>query len=181
MQHVTIPVTLTVSEKVTTLARITLIASVTVNVIAMDLVKNVNVTGKIHEAVLTTVNAKAILMGEENMSVTVRDRVIVAENVTKTVIVMEMVRHRAVKTDIVIERKEKILKRLATKEKKPLMSNMSKKKEKWSSLFSQIHVKEEASSIIEIQSSQDLNRGMATQDHHCLALKTSRIAVLIDI
>jgi len=126
VQHVTIPVTLIVSGKVTTLATITLIASVTVTVtvIEMDLVKNVNVTGKIHEAVLTTVNAKAILMGEENVSMTVKDRVIVAENVTKTVIVMEMARHRAVKTDIVIERKEKIQIRLATREKRPLMSNI---------------------------------------------------------
>lgn len=143
VQHVTIPVTLIVSGKVTTLARITLIASVTVNVnvIEMDLVKNVNATGKIHEAVLTTVNAEAILMGKENVSVTVRDRVIVAENVTKTVIVLEMVRYRAVKTDIVIERKEKILKRLATREKKPLISNMSKKKEKWSSLFHRLRAR----------------------------------------
>ena len=99
----TISVTLIVNGKATTLARITLIASATVNVIEMDLVKNVNATGKVHEAVLTTVNAKAILTGKENVSMTVRDRVIVLESVTKTVIIMEMVRHTAVKRDIVIE------------------------------------------------------------------------------
>ena len=138
VQHVTIPVTLIVSGKVTTLARITLIAIVTMIVIEMDLVKSVNVTGKIHGAV-TTVNAKA-MMGKENVSVTVKDRVIVAESVTKTAIVMEMVRHRAVKRDIVIERKEKTLKRLVTRKKKTLITNMRKKKEKWSSLFSQTWV-----------------------------------------
>ena len=135
VQHVKIPGTLIVNGKATTLARITLIASVTVNV--MELVKNVNVTGKVHEAVLTIVNAKAILMGKENVSVTVRDRVIVSESVTKTVVVMEMVRRLAIKRDIVIERKEKILLRPAMREKKPLITIMSKKKEKWSSLFSQ--------------------------------------------
>ena len=133
-QHVTVTVTLIVNGKATTRAIITLIASVTVNVIGMDLVKNVNVTGKVHEAVATTVNAKAILMGKENVIVTVRDREIVAESVTKTVIVMGMVRHLAVKTDIVIERKEKILLRLAIREEKRLIRNIIKKKGKWSSL-----------------------------------------------
>ena len=142
VQHVKIPGTLIVNGKATTLARITLIASVTVNVIEMELVKNVNVTGKVHEAVLTIVNAKAILMGKENVSVTVRDRVIVSESVTKTVVVMEMVRRLAIKRDIVIERKEKILLRPAMREKKPLITIMSKKKGKWSSLFSQNWVKE---------------------------------------
>lgn len=134
-QHVTITVTLIVivKGKATTRARITLIANATVNVIEMDLVKNVNVTGRAHEAVVTTVNAKAILMGKENVIVTVRDRVIVVVSVTKTVIVMEMVRHLAVKKGIVIERKEKILIRLAIRE--PLTTNMIKKKGKWSSLF----------------------------------------------
>lgn len=127
--------TLIVNGKATTRARITVIANVTVNVIEMDLVKNVNVTGRAHEAVVTTVNAKAILMGKENVIVTVRDRVIVAESVTKTVIVMGMVRHLAVKKDIVIERKEKILIRLPIREKKLLITNMIKKKGKWSSLF----------------------------------------------
>ena len=140
VQRVTILVTFIVSGKLTTLARITLIASVTVIVIEMDLVRSVNVTGKIHGAV-TTVNAKAILTEKGNVSVTVRDRVIVAESVTKTVIVMQMVRHRAVKRDIVIERKEKTPKRLVTRKKKTLITNMSKKKEKWSSLFSQTWVR----------------------------------------
>lgn len=130
VQHVTIPVTLTVNGKATTLARITPIASVTVNVIEMDLARNVNVTGKPLEAVLTTVNAKAIPMGKDIVSVTVRDRGIVAENVTKTVSVMEMVRHPAVKRDIVIEKKEKILIELAVREKKSLIRNMNKKKGK---------------------------------------------------
>ena len=147
VQDVTIPVTLIVSGKATILARVTRIASVTVIVIEMDLVKSVNVTEKIHGAV-TTVNVKAILMGKEDVSVTVRDRVIVAENVTKTVIVMEMVRHRAVKRDIVIEKKEKTLKRLVTRKKKTLITNMSKKKEKLSSLFSQTW--QDVSSITEI-------------------------------
>lgn len=138
VQYVKIPVTLIVSGKVTTLVRITLIASV--SVIEMDLVKSVNVAGKIHGAV-TTVNAKAILMRKENVSVTVKDRVIVEESVTKTEIVMEMARHRVVKRDIVIERKEKTVKRLVTRKKKPLITTMSKKKEKWSSLFSQTLVR----------------------------------------
>lgn len=130
----TIPVTLTVNRKATALASITLIASVNVNVIEIDLATNVNVTGKVHEVVLTIVNAKLILKGNDIVSVTVRDRVIVVESVTKIVSVTETVKDPARKTDIVIEIKEETLTRLAIREGIHLLINMNKKRGKFSSL-----------------------------------------------
>lgn len=133
--HVTIPVTLTVNGKATAPARITLIASVNVNVIEIDLATNVNVTGKAHEVVLTIVNAKAILKGNDIVSVRVRDPVIVVESVTKIVSVTETVKDPATKRGMVIEIKEETLTRLAIREEIHLIINTSKKTVKFSTLL----------------------------------------------
>lgn len=140
VSHMRIPVILTVNGKATTPVIITLIASVNVIVIEMDLARSVNVTGKVHEAVLTTVDAKAILEGKNIVSVTVRDRVIVVESVTKTVSVIETARDHAAKRDMVIEIKEESLTRLVIREKIHLILNMNQKKGRYNSLGSSLAV-----------------------------------------
>lgn len=134
--HVIISVTLIVTGKATTPARIILIVSV--NVIEMDLVTNVNVTKKAHEAVLTIVIANATLKERDTVSVTVTDRVIVVESVTKTVSVMETVRDLAIKRDIVIERKEEKVTRLVIRERMHLVIDTKTKMEKCGSVLMQL-------------------------------------------
>lgn len=134
--HVIISVTLIVTGKVTTPARIILIVSV--NVIERDLVTNVNVTKKAHEAVLTIVIANATLKERDTVSVTVTDRVIVVESVTKTVSVMETVRDLAIKRDIVIERKEEKVTRLVIRERMHLVIDTKTKMEKCGSVLMQL-------------------------------------------
>lgn len=108
--HVIIPVTLIVNERATTFVRI--IITVSVNVIEMDLVTNVNVTKKALEAVLTFMIARVILKESDTVSVTVTDRGIV----TKTVIVMETVRGLAIKKNIVTVKNEEKVMRLVIRE-----------------------------------------------------------------
>lgn len=108
--HVIIPVTLIVNEKATTFVRIFI--TVSVNVIEMDLVTNVNVTKKALEAVLTFMIARVILKESDTVSVTVTDRGIV----TKTVIVMETVRGLAIKKNIVTVKNEEKVMRLVIRE-----------------------------------------------------------------